>query len=68
MWSCVAALEPFLVAVEAVGVLHRELAGAQDAGARPRLVAFLGLKVVEDQRQVPVGADLGAPVDVRFSS
>ena len=54
----VAAVEPLGVAVEAVGVLHRELAGAQHAGPRPRLVALLDLEVVEDQRQLAVGADV----------
>ena len=45
------------VAVEAVCVLHDELAGPQHAGAGTRLVAFLDLEVVEDQRQVAVGLD-----------
>ena len=44
------------IAVEGVGVLHHELARAQDAGARARLVALLDLEVVEDQRQLAVGA------------
>ena len=44
------------VAVERVGVLHDELARAQHAGARARLVALLDLEVVEDLRQVAVGA------------
>ena len=47
-------LEALRVAVERVGVLHDELAGPQNAGARPRLVALLDLEVVEDQRQVAV--------------
>ena len=48
------------VAVERVRVLHDELARAQDPRARARLVALLGLEVVEEQRQVAVGAhDLG---------
>ena len=54
--------KPLLVAVQGVGVLHRELAGAQHAGARARLVAFLDLDVVEDLRQLPVGADLARDV------
>ena len=58
----VGALEPLLVAVEGVGVLHRELAGAEHAGPRPRLVALLGLDVEEHQRQVAVGADLAGDV------
>ena len=49
--------QALLVAVEGVGVLHDELARAQDPGARPRLVPLLGLDVVRHQRQVAVGAD-----------
>ena len=48
-------VEPGLVEVEGVGVLHDELAAAQDAGARTRLVAVLGLDLVDRQRQVLVG-------------
>ncbi len=58
----VAVVEALLVAVEAVGVLHHELARPEDAGARPRLVALLRLQLVEDQRQVPVGAHLAGDV------
>ena len=58
----VGARQPLLVAVEGVGVLHRELARAQDAGARSRLVALLGLDVEEHQRQVAVGAHLARDV------
>ena len=64
----VGAVQPLLVAVEGVGVLHRELAGAQDAGPRSRLVALLGLDVEEHQRQVAVGADLAGDVVVTASS
>jgi hypothetical protein len=52
----VVGLQPGVVAIERVGVLHDELAGAQDAGARPRLVALLDLEVVEAERQVAIGA------------
>ena len=52
----VAHLEPLGIAVERVRVLHDELARPQDAGARAGLVALLGLEVVEDLRQVAVGA------------
>ena len=52
----VALFQARLVAVEGVGVLHDELARAKHAGARPRLVALLYLEVVEDQRQVAIGA------------
>ena len=51
----VAHVQPRRVAVERVRVLHDELAGAQHAGARARLVALLDLEVVEDLRQVAVG-------------
>ena len=54
----VGGVEALLVAVEAVGVLHDELARAQHAGARPRLVPLLDLQVVEDLRQVAVRADV----------
>ena len=37
-------------------------------GARPRLVALLGLEVVEQLRQVAVGAHLARDVEVMFSS
>ena len=47
-----------LVPVEAVGVLHGELARTQDAALGPRLVPQLGLDLVPDLRQVPVGADV----------
>ena len=45
---------PGLVEVEAVGVLHQELAAAHDAEARADLVAELPLDVVERARQVAV--------------
>jgi hypothetical protein len=46
-----------LVAVEGVGVLHRKLAHADQPGAGPRLVAELGLDLVEHHRQLAVAAD-----------
>ena len=52
-----------LVEVEGIGVLHQELARAHDAEARPHLVAELPLDVVEVERQVLVGLDVG-PEDV----
>ncbi len=52
----VALVQALAVAVEAVGVLHDELPRAQDPGPGAGLVALLELDVVEDQRQVPVGA------------
>jgi hypothetical protein len=48
----VGGLEPLVIAIEGVGVLHDELARAQHAGARARLVAALGLEVVEQHRQL----------------
>ncbi len=53
-----ALVEPFLVAVERVRVLHDELANAEQASARPGLVAVLRLEVVEPLRQVAVRAQL----------
>ena len=48
------------VHVEAVGVLHRELADPQQAALGPRLVPELGLELIPELRQVPVGGQLGA--------
>gem|GEM_PF-5105152 len=50
----IGALQPFVVEVEGVGVLHVELPAPQDPGARPRLVAELLLDLVEDDRVVLV--------------
>ena len=49
-----------LVEVEGIGVLHQELARAHDAEARADLVPELPLDVVEVERQVLVGAHVGA--------
>ncbi len=46
------------VAVEGVRVLHRELAPAHQAEARPTLVAELGLDVIEILRQRAIAAKL----------
>ena len=51
-------LEAGIVDVERIGVLHDELAAAKDPRARPRLVAVLGLDLVEDDGQVLVGGVL----------
>ena len=51
-------VEPGLVGVERVRVLHDELAEAQEAAPRARLVAVLGREVVPDLRQLLVGLDL----------
>jgi hypothetical protein len=59
----VAGVEAVEVSVEGVGVLHQELAGAEDTGPRAGLVALLHLEVVEDQRQLAVGADLAGDVE-----
>ena len=48
------------VDVEGVGVLHRELAHAQQAGLGARLVAELGLDLVPDLRELLVAAQLVA--------
>ena len=52
--ALVRALEAGVVDVEAVGVLHHELAAAQQPGPRPGLVAVLRLDLVDDERQVLV--------------
>ena len=52
--ALVGRVEPGVVDVEGVGVLHHELAAAQEAGAWPRLVAVLVLDLVDRQRQVLV--------------
>ena len=51
-------VEPRLVAVERVRVLHDELADAEQPVARPGLVALLRLEVVEHLRQLPVRLQL----------
>ena len=56
--SPVGALEPGLVPVQGVAVLHQELPGANQAAAGPRLIAKLGLDLEHDPGQVPVGGDL----------
>src|SRR3954447_10560477 len=48
-------LQARVVEVEGVGVLHHELAAAQQTRARTRLVAVLGLDLVERHRIVAVG-------------
>ncbi len=54
----VAARRAVPVGVEAVGVLHHELAGAHEAEARADLVAELGLDLVEIDGELLVGVDL----------
>jgi hypothetical protein len=54
--TVVARREALHVTVEAVGVLHHELAGAQHPGAWARLVALLRLHVVKREWEVAVGA------------
>ena len=51
-------VETFVVTVERVGVLHHELAHAEQRSARTRLVAHLRLDVVEDLRQLLVRLQL----------
>ena len=53
-------LQVRLTRVEAVRVLHRELAGADQPGARTRLVAVLGLDLVEHHGELLVAVDLAA--------
>ncbi|MNS74565.1 hypothetical protein D3C72_1080460 [compost metagenome] len=56
----VLALEVVGVLVEGVGVLHDELAAAQQAEARANLVTHLGLNLVQVDRQLAVGAHRAA--------
>ena len=53
-------LQRLLRVMEAVAVLHDELAAAQQAEARADLVAELRLDLIHVQRQLLVGAQLGA--------
>ena len=56
----VARVEPGLVAVAAVGVLHDELADPDQPAARPGLVAPLRLEVIDHHRQLaPRPHDVG---------
>ena len=49
-----------LVDVERIGVLHQEFAAAHQPEARPHLVAEFPLDVIEVERQILVGAHIGA--------
>ena len=51
-------IEARLVEVEAVGVLHRELPGADHPGSRAGVVAPFDLDLEDQLRQLAVGADL----------
>ena len=55
-----ALVQPRLVDVEGVAVLHDELAHAQQPRLRPRLIAELGLDLVPDLRQLLVAAQFAA--------
>ena len=54
-----AALEPRLVAIERVRILHDEFADAEQPVTRPRLVTILRLEVIEHLRELPVRLELG---------
>ena len=56
-------VEAGLVHVEGVGVLHDELAHAQQAGFGPRLIAELRLDLIPDLRQLLVAAQFAARDD-----
>ena len=58
--AVVVLLQIRLIGVEAVRILHREFAHPDQPGARPRLVAVLGLDLVEHHRQLFVAVQLGA--------
>ena len=49
-----------VVEIERVGILHQEFARAHGAESRPHLVAKLPLQVIEIERQILVGAHIGA--------
>ena len=49
-----------LIHVERVGVLHEELAYAQEAGFGPRFVAELGLDLIPDLRELFIAAQFAA--------
>ena len=49
-----------LIDVERIGILHQEFAAAHQAEARPHLVAEFPLDVIEIERQILVGAHIGA--------
>jgi len=59
-------VEPGLVPVERVRVLHHELADAKQAAPRTRLVAVLRLEVVPGLRQLPVALQLERVESERF--
>ena len=54
------AIQPGIVHVQRIRVLHGELAHADQPAARARLVAELSLQVVDKLRKLAVGADLAA--------
>ena len=58
-------LEPVVVDVEQIRVLHDELAATQDPVARPGLVTVLGLNLVQQHREILVAA---APVTVSVNN
>ena len=60
MHAVVGFLQPVLVDIERVGVLHDELARAHHAKARPDLVAELRLNLVIIDRQLLVAAQFAA--------
>jgi hypothetical protein len=59
----VGGVETGVVGVQAIGVLHGELADADEAAARAGLIAPLGLEVVDHDRQLAPRADV-LPGDV----
>ena len=49
-----------IIEIEGIGVLHQEFARAHGAESRPHLVAKLPLQVIEIEREILVGAHIGA--------
>jgi hypothetical protein len=64
----VAVVQPGRVQVQSVGVLHQEFPGAQDPALGAGFVPQLGLDLIPDLGEVPVGPDLprGQPGDDLF--
>jgi hypothetical protein len=58
--SFIPGVEVFLGSMEAVGVLHQELAQAHEAPTRTRLVAELALHLVDELRELAIGLGDGA--------
>ena len=61
--GAILALQSGLIAVQRVGVLHPELAHPDQSAARAQLVAKLGLHLIHQNRELPVGGDFRGGVE-----